>query len=387
VLFKFIMKDLPLMESIFSELKRANEMKLSKSNGMQNPHDRFNAIQFDNEDPHIKLYKSMATHELQITQLFIERAGDKMKLSKSDGMQILRDSLKFLSPDSDIEDEKNTFFDIIGTSDDELISILNKAFSDNEPGLHQVEAIIKKRISRKSNNNDDDLEDKLLKSYVIGGIDGDIRDFPYQLSLRASDGHSCGASIISYKRGLTAAHCYKLNTPYTVLAGSTSRFGDPSSVVAIVERFILHESFNFPKNDIAVLWFDRPLPWRDTIRSIPLPDEHRLPPYGRTAVVAGWGWTRRNDPDSMANILQFVDLPLITNPECKKTYGGLIIDGMICAGYPEGGRDACHADSGGALVVDDYEIGLVVGGYCASPNSPTLFTRVSHYLNWIRYKL
>lgn len=44
-------------------------------------------------------------------------------------------------------------------------------------------------------------------SKIIGGTNADIKDFPYQLSLRFKDKHGCGASIISSKWALTASHC------------------------------------------------------------------------------------------------------------------------------------------------------------------------------------
>lgn len=42
---------------------------------------------------------------------------------------------------------------------------------------------------------------------IVGGKDADIEDFPYQVSLRFLDDHFCGASILSEKYVLTAAHC------------------------------------------------------------------------------------------------------------------------------------------------------------------------------------
>lgn len=42
---------------------------------------------------------------------------------------------------------------------------------------------------------------------IIGGSNADIKDFPYQLSVRYKGKHGCGASIISPKWALTASHC------------------------------------------------------------------------------------------------------------------------------------------------------------------------------------
>lgn len=53
--------------------------------------------------------------------------------------------------------------------------------------------------------------------YIIGGTLASIFDFPYQLSLRQSQTHICGASIISAQFAVTAAHCLDSDVrPYAV---------------------------------------------------------------------------------------------------------------------------------------------------------------------------
>ena len=44
--------------------------------------------------------------------------------------------------------------------------------------------------------------------------------------------------------------------------------------------------------------------------------------------------------------LQYVRVPAIPNSSCNDAYGaGSITSAMICAGFPEGGKDACQGDS------------------------------------------
>ena len=53
-----------------------------------------------------------------------------------------------------------------------------------------------------------------------------------------------------------------------------------------------------------------------------------------------------------AKFLNDVTVPTISNEDCKKraSYDGNITDAMLCADYPEGGKDSYQGDSNGPLV-------------------------------------
>ena len=46
-----------------------------------------------------------------------------------------------------------------------------------------------------------------MQSRVIGGSDAAAGDWPWQLSLRETDWHVCGAVLIAGNKAITAAHC------------------------------------------------------------------------------------------------------------------------------------------------------------------------------------
>ena len=94
---------------------------------------------------------------------------------------------------------------------------------------------------------------------------------------------------------------------------------------------------------------------------------------------------------------QKLTTPLLSNEDCVESFknntGGVVLDPSVeahlCAGGVRG-KDTCNGDSGGPLLGSEhpYEpfilIGLVSGGSrrCGI-GTPTVYTRVSHYRNWI----
>jgi secreted trypsin-like serine protease len=92
---------------------------------------------------------------------------------------------------------------------------------------------------------------------------------------------------------------------------------------------------------------------------------------GMTAVVAGWGF-KNEMSDDYTHELQKVNVPIMTNEECQTWYQSqeaiketkipmLIGDGVICAGFVQGGKDACQGDSGGPLMIKEDGRLVVVG--------------------------
>lgn len=59
----------------------------------------------------------------------------------------------------------------------------------------------------------------------------------------------------------------------------------------------------------------------------------------------------------------------------------------ICTGPLSGGLSACSGDSGGPLEQDGTVIGIVSWGMtpCGSRGAPSVFTKVSAYIDWINY--
>jgi len=163
-----------------------------------------------------------------------------------------------------------------------------------------------------------------------------------------------------------------------------------------VKKIISHPLFTEKYDyDVALLQLEKKLDLQTLgIPPICLPDiGDRRRFIGVKAIVTGWG-----KPDEVAGsttrILQKLDVPIIKLADCSKMMGFPLTERMLCAGYPQGGKDACMGDSGGPMIsLKDpkrkqmYQLGIVSWGEgCARKGSPGIYTRVTDVSQWVRYQ-
>ena len=224
---------------------------------------------------------------------------------------------------------------------------------------------------------------------IVGGTVAAIGEFPFIVSLQSKGfGHFCGGSLIKKNWVLTAAHCVGERIDSVVIGMHSLKDSRNSESIA-VKRVIAHPNYNESTTDYDFALLE--LATESAFEPIDLnTSEIDIPAGGASfmATVAGWGVTKE-DSYSLPNLLQKVDVPLLSHAACNAAYDGAITDRMLCAGYDAGGKDSCQGDSGGPMVATSidhhrYLIGIVSWGEgCARAGHPGIYSKVSYAAPWI----
>jgi len=250
----------------------------------------------------------------------------------------------------------------------------------------------------------------VIAPHIVGGNNAAPGEFPHQVSMQVVilwlfRQHICGGTILSPEWILTAAHCVK-GVPFfasvEVLAGKHDLSKtEPSEQRVKVAQMYSHEKFGggVGPYDVGLLRLKSPLTFTDRVKPARLPQPNSIPQGA--AILSGWGSISSSRIPTLPDILQTANLPLI---EYSKCYAAIdqeadgeenpLRDTNVCTG-PLGvqGLSACNGDSGGPLVqLNEGEatvIGIVSWGFfpCGAKGSPSVYTRVSAYNDWINNKI
>ncbi|XP_050033992.2 uncharacterized protein [Dermacentor andersoni] len=234
----------------------------------------------------------------------------------------------------------------------------------------------------------------VLHKRIIGGNEANPNKWAWMAALlrRETGELYCGGALISNRYVITAAHC----TDGLKAANITVRLGahnmqEPSVNVKDVEvsRIRAHPSFQKDTfmNDIAVLRLKRTVTFNEYIRPVCLPERTDQNYFAKTGIVTGWGTQTFGGPYS--DVLREVKLVVWNNTECNGRFAQPITEVFLCAGPKRREGDACQGDSGGPLMVESRSkqwtlVGIVSWGIkCGEPGVPGIYTRVSHFLDYI----
>ncbi|KAK4877879.1 hypothetical protein RN001_010385 [Aquatica leii] len=149
-----------------------------------------------------------------------------------------------------------------------------------------------------------------------------------------------------------------------------------------VAKNFVHPDWNKPPfdNDVAVLVLTEPLALNSEVQIVELATSDHVP-VGAIATVTGWGKTENN---TLATTLQKLETPKNSNTVCKQHYPFFNVNTMVCYGGVSG-VSSCSADSGGPLVYNNVQVGIVsLGSIKCEGTSPTIYARVEHFLDYIQ---
>ncbi|XP_078719067.1 trypsin-2-like [Lampetra fluviatilis] len=226
----------------------------------------------------------------------------------------------------------------------------------------------------------------LPSTLIVGGSEVAPHAIPSQASLRYNGVHICGAALIRTNWVITSAHCYKAAQNLKVVLGDHSMSkAEGTERTFSVSRVVRHEKFNnvTNDNDVMLVKLSTNVALNANVQLVAL-QTSALPP-GTLCNVSGWG-TLQETSNKGSDVLRAVTVPIVSNALCNSTlyYRGLITVNMLCAGFDQGGKDACRGDSGGPLICSKKLKGLVSWGLgCARPRYFGIYTDVSRFISWI----
>ena len=244
--------------------------------------------------------------------------------------------------------------------------------------------------------------DPLTLQTIYGGTEAKADDAPFYVMMMVWNNQTnqyefdgCGGSLVSERHILTAGHCAKLRNPkdHAAYVHAYQPYqGNPGVPfhVSRLANYTTHPDFDDASNanDLSIVTLETPVPLGKA-NLVRLAGSYLSLWEAEKMQVYGFGWTSFDVRDVVPT-LRTVDLPLILRDKCRANYyGDHVMDDMICAGYKEGGHDACNGDSGGPMIVrkgnQTFQAGIVSWGQgCGQPNKPGVYISVQYHYKWIQ---
>lgn len=243
---------------------------------------------------------------------------------------------------------------------------------------------------------------------IAGGSETVPNEFPWQAYITVNfwNGGSaiCGGTLISDEWILSATHCFEGVINMTVILGAHDT--SDGSLEASREVFYLtprdvtkYPDWFYPdlEGDVSLVHLSRKVPINSYIRPISLPYRDDPSFGGEPIILTGWG-NFSSAPESgvspkLRKTQTFVLESQGVNPACQRAEGQSFSGDQIICGDGANSHRACYGDDGGPMNYYRPEesewviVGVAASGEkstdCATSNKPSLYNRVTYYLDWI----
>lgn len=235
-------------------------------------------------------------------------------------------------------------------------------------------------------------EDDTRNSRIVGG--SNAAEFPiWQVSLRNTNSHTCGAVIVDTTTVLTAAHCVdgNQNNPNKFTIG-VGHLNLNNHDIYGVSSITMHGSYKSGggahPNDIAILKISSEIKFGSNVGPITMYNGNSNDLAESTCTLTGWG-KLSGTSSGLPTYLQETSITLKSDTTCRSYWGNNInSNAHVCVLDNRGQAGACNGDSGGPLTctVDGtpYLVGLASWVYSGCVTSyPSVYVDVANYLSWV----
>lgn len=216
--------------------------------------------------------------------------------------------------------------------------------------------------------------------FINRGIEAQIEDFPYIVSVRRNAVHIGGGAIVSGTWAISAAHILLGCPPtqVTLRAGSAERVLGGS--LHNSHTIVMHNAFQALnlENNIALIGVLEPFIFSATLSAVSLDTQGTIVPQGTIANLPGFGIVMPAI-QNLSPVLRYTTMTVEAAENCQASLSNylLVTSNMLCT--TSTAHNPCHGDFGGPLVTsNNVMIGIASWNpFCSHAGYSTVFTRIA----------